>query len=309
LSFEVFRKAIVKRKPITHYIDKIYLIVIKCFDKLLVPIENWFVNWYLIKYPGKLRNNIEESIDKGLSYFEGLSSLTFEALVTFNLMVNETFEPRLRNLAQRIHEYRKRWKDPHLRLLDRNYDPEKHGRNCEKEFNVDELSTPEKPILKCLYADKLGLADNYLNQLVNIDDRGGYGTTHVILGGVLLKKFSSIPQAAINQVIKNAVKSIIKAQNYARADDLYSERIVLLQWLGYDRYIKPAWIYRITANQMNEGAWYEFKSLFRAKPNQHASSLALAALIHYRERQLKKRSKRSGLQPVNFGDFDLFLQS
>jgi hypothetical protein len=290
------------RKAIFDLTGQIYRRVIGYIDWFLVPVENCVLNWYARKYPQQFRARLEHSIEKGFKYFEAQSSLILDAILTFNIIVNKTFDPRLALLSQKAHEYCKQWKDPHIRLLYKDYDLERDSASCPNEFNVDELSRPERPILKSLYADRLGLSEDFLAELETIDDKGGYGTTHILLACVILKTFSTIPHEAINPVLESTIAPILRAQRRTRVDDVYVERTAFLQEFGYQHHIQPAWILRIMLAQLEDGGWFEWRSLFRTPSHQHPSSLALAALIQYRELRLKNRADDPELRSSNIGE-------
>lgn len=284
-------------ESVKRFIDRFYLKVSGYIDWFLVPLENNVLNWYAQKCPQRFWDHLESCIEKGLQYFETQPVFILDAIFVFTVIVSEKLEPRLSRLEQKMRKYSKEWKDPHLRLLDRNYDPERDGVSCSNTFDVEQLSDHEKPMLDCLYADRLGLQEDFLDKLSTFDDNGGCGTTHVLLGCVILKAFSGIPHEAINPIIKSTIAPIVRVQQHARVEDLSTERTVLLQWLGYDQYIQPAWIYRILRGQMSNGAWYEDRSLFRQPADQHPTSLALAALIQYREKHLKNKANPS-ISPI-----------
>jgi hypothetical protein len=184
--------------------------------------------------------------------------------------------------------------------LDRNYDPEREGARPNV-FDEEELSWPEKPILKCLYADKLGLAEDYLEELEASDDGGGYGSTHVLIGCIILKVYSTIPHELIDPIIEKTIASIVREQQRSRIGDIYSERVECLEWLGYEHYVKEAWVFRIIAGQMSNGGWYWNRSLFRPETDQHPTCVALTSLIQYREKQIKKNLHHQGPRPTDIG--------
>jgi len=293
-----------KHRTIRDLIDGIYRKVFLSVDWFLVPLENRVLNWYVRRYPNRFRARLDACIEKSLQYFEAQPTLIADALFSFTLGINETFEPRLAPIIQKGSEYCRQWKDPHLRMLDRNYDAERDGAYCPNEVNPEELSAPEKPWLTSLYADQLGLTEDYLAELEAIDDNGGYGTTHKLLACFNLKTFSTIPHEAIDLVIESTIAPMVRAQRRSRVDDVYCERVGMLQQLeqsGYHQYVQPAWILRIMRAQMEGGGWYEYRSFFRSQSDQHPSCLALTALIDYRERRLKNRTGDSGPQRRELG--------
>jgi hypothetical protein len=252
-------------------------------DRIAFPLINSLFDLYFEKNQRRIMNKIENSIEKAVMYFENQDTITFDAAATFTVMINKSYEPMLERFDGKISNYFLEWNDPHLRLLDSKYDPSLPKCKAKKKWDVEKLYEVEKPIIKCLYADKLQLKEDYLNELQIIDDNGGYGTTHSLIGCEILKRFSSISIGLISPIIESAISKIYKAQRYCPAEDLFFERTVLLQWLGYSHLIRPSWIMRIIFSQAEDGGWCWNRSIWPQQTNQHSSCLALAALVQYRE--------------------------
>lgn len=282
-------------------IDRFYARGGEIFDRIVVPIENRVLNQYARKHPDKIYQDLETAIGKGINYFERQEEMIFDAIATFTLIINQSFEDRLSVLDDKISSYVTKLKDPHLRLLDSKYDPASVLLSTANAVDLSTLSDVEKPLIRCIYADWLGLDQSVLQDLARIDDNGGYGTTHYLLGCVILKKFSSIPASFLGEKIEECLVKIMDAQKYESASDLFSERTVLMQWLGYSHLIQPAWIARILRAQMKDGGWRWSRSIKPQKANQHSSALGLAALIYYREHLKLQRGEISQATPVEIG--------
>ena len=106
---------------------------------------------------------------------------------------------------------------------------------------------------RCLYADRLGLDEGVLDELASLEDGGGYGTTHAVVGGRLLIQFSNIPKSRIREFMMARAERIAAANRYDRVGDLFAERILMLQWLGRDDLI-AGWL-EGTAGEVATSGW------------------------------------------------------
>lgn len=282
-------------------IDRFYTRAGENFDRIIVPIKNQVLNQYMRKHPDKTSKDLEAAIGKGIKYFECQEEMIFDAIATFTLMINKSFDDRLAVLDDKIVSYANKMRDPHLRLLDSKYDPDSVLSNRANAVDLSVLSDVEKPLVRCLYADRLGLGQRVLQELGRIDDNGGYGTTHFLIGCVILKKFSSIPGPMLDEKIEACLAKMMDAQKYESASDLFSERTLLMQWLGHSHLVQPAWIGRILRAQLKDGGWRWSRSIKPQKANQHSSALGLAALIHYREHLKRQRGEVSRAASAEIG--------
>ena len=147
--------------------------------------------------------------------------MIFDAIATFTLIINKSFDDRLAVLDDKIVSYANKMRDPHLRLLDSKYDPGFRFSNRANAVDLSALSDVEKPLVRCLYADRLGLGQRVLQELGRIEDNGGYGTTHFLIGCVILKKFSSIHGPMLDEKIEACLAKMMDAQKYESASDLF----------------------------------------------------------------------------------------
>ncbi len=254
-------------------------------DPLLVPRANRELAAIAASDPERLRAAVGDAVERALAWFEGQGELEVSALTTLWLQRRAGFEPRLGFVVDRVERFRRRVNSPHLRLFYPDYDPQSPA--------VAHLPVPpisrdfpiEASMIQCLYADRLGLGPDFLSELGAIDDRGSYGTTHVVIGCLLLKDVSRIPHAAIDRLIASSVPSLLAAQRTSRAGDLFAERIMVLQWIGRHAEIEPAWILRLVRAQLADGGWPGRPTLRPGVSNQHTSALALSALVEYRARR------------------------
>jgi hypothetical protein len=260
--------------------------LLRATDPVTVPVQNAWYDAVARRFPDRHLRRVEESIRRGLGFFEAQEELTFDAAATFTAIVSDAFEPGIAALHHKVRAYWARWNDPHLRLLDARYDPLRRAGSA-AEVNTSGLSHVETPLIPCLYVDRTGGAKEALRSLEDIDDDGGYGTTHKLVGCMILKAFSPDPDPAVDEAIASTIGPMVSKQRTARARDIFFERTVLLQWVGHGEAVRPAWIVRILDSQMDNGGWYWNRALVGPRADQHPSALALAALIQYRDRQTR----------------------
>ncbi len=249
-------------------------------DPILVPRANRRLNAAIAAAPGPFRSRIDVAIDRAIAYFETQPEMEMSALYMLTRLYRVGLEPRLAFMERMIADYIARYNNPHWRYFDRSYEPWSEGALSRTQ------QIPSHPIevlmLKCLYADRLGLGEELLWELASTDDGGGYGTTHIVVGGLALKAFSSMPAARIDAMIQATVPAMLRAQQVSRAGDIFAERIMILQWLNQHDQIQDAWIHRVLEAQNADGGWPGRVSLRRHVSNQHTASVALAALVQYR---------------------------
>jgi hypothetical protein len=267
-------------------LDRTASLVLRATNRWVVPLENAALDRQARRFPEGHLSRVEEAITRGLGFFDAQEELTLDALATLTTFVSEAFEPRLASLRPKVRAYAARWNDPHLRLLDSRYDPRSRKGEA-ADVDLTRLSGAERPILQCLQVDRGASPDEAFRSLEAIDDGGDYGTTHKLLGCMILKEFSPQPNPAWDEAIDSTVGPIGARQRTTRARDIFYERAALLQWLGYHHVVRPAWIARIVEAQLPSGGWAWFRSLLAPEADQHPSALALAALLLYRDKKTR----------------------
>lgn len=264
-------------------VDKLYRLALRFTNPFLVPMEN-----HMLALAGRNSSRTFESrfaaaIERGVDYFANQEALEIAPLFVFKRILAGRGERELSFVEQKLEKYRQEWQDPNLRLLDKSYDPEAEQSRRSRQWVTH--NAIEQLIVKCLYADRLGLTEEFIDELAAIDDNGGYGTTHIILGAAILKEFTNFSPDRLARLIASARIRLIQAEARDRAGDLFFERALFLQWQGFPDDVEPAWIQRIIRSQRRDGGWVRRKSLFPMASNQHSSCLALSALIRYREQR------------------------
>jgi hypothetical protein len=166
--------------------------------------------------------------------------------------------------------------------MDDGYDPK--APESKKRLYV----SPNHPINflmeKCLYADRLGADVSILDELARLEDNGFYGTTHIVWGCLLLRRFSTIDCRPIDALLDRAIDSMIRRQKIDGVGDLFAERIAFLQWADKHDDIDPAWLWRLVRAQRPDGGWRRLTSIWPQPSSQHTTCLALTVLIQHQVR-------------------------
>ncbi len=232
--------------------------------------------------PGQFETLLADSIARGLQYFERLPGLELTSLIALWPSLQDGGEEHLRFLVPALQYYRSRFNNPDLRLFDDAYDP------VAREVEGLRRIPPNHPINvlmeRCLYADRMGLDAELLQDLARLEDGGFYGTTHIVWGCLLLRRFSNIDRTKIDALIRPAIDSMLRRQKVDVVGDLFAERIAFLQWAGRPDAVDPAWLWRLARAQRPDGGWRRMSSIWPQASSQHTSCLALAALLQHRNR-------------------------
>lgn len=261
-------------------LDKVYRRLLAVTNPVLVPLGNRAAHRAAQREPDGFAAQLDAAVARGVHYFEAQPHLEMVALFAFSRIADHTVVSELAFVQARLAEYRDTYCDPHLRLCDPAYDPEHAG--AEKPPGPAPANAGEQLMLECLYADRTANDEQLLERVKALDDGGGYGTTHVLMGCAILAEFSDLARERLAPLLDTAAASLCRAQRWDRMSDLYAERVALLEWQDYHQCIMPAWITRIVRAQLPDGGWFRKPTLAARISTQHTSSLALAALLRYR---------------------------
>jgi hypothetical protein len=109
-----------------------------------------------------------------------------------------------------------------------------------------------------------------------------YGSTHIIVGGLAMKRAGVELDGRVNALMAAEVPCIARANRATSyAGDLFAERIVVLQWLERHDLVSPAWILRLLRAQQPDGGWKARNIPPIGRSNQHTSCLAIGALAQF----------------------------
>ncbi len=252
--------------------------IVRWSNPYLVPVANQRAARRMLEHPVEAMRQVEAAITSAIGYFAAQPSIEPAALILLGRLGRTGADPRLHFIEPRIAEFVGKFRDPYLRLLDPEYNGPTSG-------IMAAPNSADNPVLqlmeRCLFADRTGDGAACLDLLAQIDDGGGYGTTHIAVGGLFLREFGAVADDAVEPLIQSVVGTLVSAQRSDRAGDLFAERIATLQWLGCEASIDPAWIKRLVNAQRRGGGWTAGPSLRSARPNQHTSALALISLVQW----------------------------
>ena len=147
------RGGTLRRRLFDHVVHAHYEIM-KVLDRVWVPLSDVAYAAYVKLCPERFLRDLDAGINRGITFFEAQDRFSLDALVTLTLMVNATFEPKLSTLHDQIRSYAKCFADPHLRLVDENYHPDRACAGA-RQVDLEELERVEKPVVNCLYADSV----------------------------------------------------------------------------------------------------------------------------------------------------------
>lgn len=264
-------------------IGKLYRLALGVSNPVLVPFENRRLAREARGGSQRFEAAIEAAVSRGFEYFYSQEALEMAPLYVFGRILSPEQGPKPEFLERMLTQFRATWQHPNIRLLDPEYDPD--ARDSKREHVWSPAHSLEALMAKCTYADRDGLTEEFIDELAAIDDNGGFGTTHVIFGAVILKEFSNMPKDRLDDLISVSCSKLVKAQATDRAGNLFYERAAFLLWQGYGKHVDPAWMLRIVRAQREDGGWPVGRTWPDYVSKQHPSCLALASLILYRDRQ------------------------
>jgi hypothetical protein len=253
-------------------------------ERGIAQLENQKLNRAFLSDQGGYLDRIDVAVSKGIDWFLPISDLTMSALLVMEWAHAQGADPRLAFVHDKIARYRETIRDAALRLFDRTYDCNAPAfAHLPDVMEVRPYFHIEQLMVKAVCADQHDLGEDFLRELESKDDRGGYGTTHIVAGGLILKRFSTIPHVRLDAMMQRCISSMVRRNLTSYAGDQFCERVVMLQWLGRQDLVVPAWILRILAAQKPDGGWQARGVPPEGASNQHTTCLAIAALAQFRQ--------------------------
>ena len=258
----------------------------RSFGVFWAPLLEWRVRRHLERWPDLLTGEVERAITGAIRYLETQPGLELTTIIALWPAFRAGDEPRLRFLEPALQYYMSRFNNPDLRLFDEDYDP---NSPAVAKLTRIAASHPINVVMEqCVYADRLGLGIEILDTLARLEDGGFYGTTHIVWGCLLLRRFSSIDGQRIDALLARGIESMKRRQPTDVVGDLFAERVAFLQWAGRSDDVDPVWIWRIVRAQRADGGWCRVPSIWPQPPSQHTSCLGLAALIAFHARTVER---------------------
>ena len=152
----------------------------RCTGRAWAPVLEWRIRRRLERSPDLLDAEVQRSISDGIRYFEALPGLELTTIVALWPAFQAGLESRLQFLEPALQYYRSRFKDPVLRVIDKDYDPK--SSRAVKLIQVPVNHPINRVMEKCVYADRLETGVDILEELSELEDGGYYGTRRTSSG-------------------------------------------------------------------------------------------------------------------------------
>jgi hypothetical protein len=226
--------------------------------------------------------NVDAAIGRGCNWFLPQADLTMSALYMLKETLLRSRDRRFSFIDDKIAHYRSSLRDPALRLFDKSYDPDTPAYISLPDIMAVRPYLPiELLMIDVVWAD-VRRDRHIVAKLAAIEDGGGYGTTHIVVGGRLLLENGGAPADDVKALLDTTVETMRGGNDATTyAGDLFAERVVMLQWLDRHDLVRPAWILRLLRRQASDGGWNARNVPPFGQSNQHTTALALAALSEF----------------------------
>lgn len=248
-------------------------------DKLVAPPRNARLNARFDADPQAVLTRVDAAIDRALAWLAPQEDVSTSVLLCAARTLRRTGDQRFAFYAEKSEHYRATLRDPALRMFFPDYDPDARDyAHLPDVMQVRPYVPVELLMLDTVWADKRPQPD-ILDRLAAFDDEGNYGTTHIVVGGILLLDNGGAPADRTRALIDATIPSIVlRNRTTTRIDDIYAERCMVLAWLDRPDLIEPAWIMQLLDAQLPDGGWGSWNFLPLWGSNQHTVAVATAAL-------------------------------
>lgn len=225
---------------------------------------------------------IDAAVSAAAGWFEPQRDVSMSVLYCALGTLRRTGDPRLNFVERQMEHYRNSVRDPAFRVLDRTYDDADPAyADLPDIMDVRPYFPVELMMIDAAWADVRG-ADTIIEKLKSFSDGAGYGSTHVVIGGLIVLENGAAAPDAVWPLIRAEVDAIALCNDQtARAEDLFAERCMVLQWMGEAGRVRPAWVLRLLDRQRADGGWSGRNIPPLGQSNQHTSVLALAVLTYF----------------------------
>lgn len=236
--------------------------------------------------PAHWLNEADHAIDRGLAWFAPQTDFTMSALYVLWQTWRRLGDPRFAMIPEKIARYRATIRDPALRLFDPAYDPEaSEVRALPDIMQIRPYLPVELLMIEAVWADVRAPGPALLDRIAATDDRGGYGTTHIVVAAELMLRSGAFPEADLRRLIEATVAPMARANRHSMlAGDQFAERALMLHWAGRGDLVTPGQMRMMLARQRPDGGWSAPGVPPVGHSNQHTSALALAMLAECRAR-------------------------
>ncbi|MFX0540914.1 hypothetical protein ACEWPM_004165 [Roseovarius sp. S4756] len=225
-------------------------------DRIVVPGRNARLNIDFARAPEAVLSRADRRLTGALAWLEPQIDVSTSVLPCASRTHRHTGDERFRFWEQKADHYRKTVRDPALRVVLPKYDPDQtEYAGLPDVMDVRPYVAVELLMIDALYADNCPKPD-IVPRLQSFDDEGYYGTTHIVAGGLLLLDNGGAPAGEVHAMMEATIPSIVlRNRTTSRADDIFAERCMVLQWMGRHGLVEPAWIMRSLDDQLHDGGW------------------------------------------------------
>ena len=251
-------------------------------DRALVPRRNDRLDAIYAEDTARQLAQIDRAITRGVAWLLPQADVSMSVLLCAQRTLDRTQDARFDFVHEKAEHYRRTIRDPALRVVLPDYDPDA-PEHCDLPdvMKVRPYFPVELLMIDTVWADRRPQPD-ILDRLQAFEDGGFYGTTHIVVGGLILLENGGAPEAEVREMMQATVETIRHANNItARAEDIFAERCMVLQWLGRHDLIRPAWVMRLVQSQLADGGWQARNMPPTGRSNQHTTIVALAALAEF----------------------------
>jgi hypothetical protein len=252
------------------------------FDRLTVRARNDYLDAAFSRDTRGNLQRIYSAVTRGSDWFKAHLDVSMSVLYVALRTLTRLDDARFAFVGDRMQRYKNTYRDPAFRMLDINYDPAAAPFCALPDVMTVRPYLPiELLMIDAVWAD-IRHQPGILERLQAIDDQGGYGTTHIVVAGLILLANGGAPEEATRRLMATTVQPLTAANDRtAYAGDVYAERIMVLQWLGLHKLVRPAWIMRLLRAQLPDGGWRARNIPPFGQSNQHTTILAMAALAEF----------------------------
>ncbi|MEI4485365.1 hypothetical protein V8J36_04125 [Frigidibacter sp. MR17.14] len=251
-------------------------------DRVVVPPRNRRLEAAFAADPQAWLARVDAAIDRGVAWIAPQRDVSMSVLLCAQRTLQRTGDSRFGYVVPQLERYVATLRDPATRVVLPGYDPaDPRHAHLPDVMEVRPYHPVELLMLDAVWAGVRAQPD-ILQRLVAFDDEGFYGTTHIIVGGLVLLMNGGAPADRVRAAIEATLPAIL-ARNATspRADDIFAERIMVLQWIDRHALIPPSWILRLLDAQRPDGGWASWNMPPVGLSNQHTVAVALAALAEF----------------------------
>jgi hypothetical protein len=253
------------------------------FDRATVPARNDRLDAAFARDRADCLRQIDRAIDRGVAWLLPQADVSMSVILCARKTLERTGDQRFAFVKEKAEHYRRTIRDPAFRMFDKTYDPDDAAyAHLPDVMEVRPYFPVELLMIDTVWADVRRQPD-ILDRLKAFEDNGFYGTTHIVVGGLILLENGGAPAAEVHAMMQATIPTIRRANDItARAEDIFAERCMVLQWLDRHDLIRPSWIMRLVRNQLPDGGWQARNMPPIGQSNQHTAIVTLAALAEFR---------------------------